>query len=143
MKVVYKPEGVKEEKWKRWDFDPNRLLSPEAEAIERYTGMDFSEWADRFPRSARAVHGFLFVMLKRDNPTLKWDEVKFVYADLDFELDDEEQAAQIAALESKAAESGLTDAEADLLAELRAQAPEVDDVSGGDVEDEAPKADDA
>lgn len=120
MQFVYKPEGAK--KPKKWDFDPDRLMSPEAEAIERHTGFTFAEWTEKVQAgSMLALHGLLFVMLKRDEPTLKWDSVQFNLSMVDFELDDKETADLIGDLEKQAAESPLSPAQSALLESLKSQ----------------------
>ncbi len=132
MKFVYKPEGAEPQSW---PFQPNKLMSPEAEAIERHTGMTFGQWRDAFfDRSVLAMHGFLFVMLKRAHPTLKWDEVVFCLDDIDIEFADEDQieardrlAARVTAGET------LDDDEAATLAALVEE-------FGPAPEDPAPKA---
>lgn len=144
MQFVYKPEGVEP---KRWDFDPDKLMSPEAEAIERLTKMTYGEWKEAVQReSITALHGLLYVMLKRTNPTLKWDEVQFSTSELDFELDDEETARLVAVLKAQDAAGGLSPQEAELLASLTAQAEPVDDEPGSettesDIGAEVPKED--
>ena len=88
MKFIYKPEGAEPMKW---DYDPARLMSPEAEAIERHTGMTFGEFNVKCGQgSFTAIHGLLYVMLKREYPTLKYDEVQFCLDDIDFEPDDDD-----------------------------------------------------
>ena len=55
-----------------------RLLSPEAEAIERHTGWTFEEWQAQLGRgSMLAHHGLLFVLLKRSRPTLRGTRSSF------------------------------------------------------------------
>lgn len=116
MQFVYKPEGADPTKW---EFNPERLMSPEVEAIERHTGMTFGEWADAVGKgSAVAIHGLLYVMLKRKHPTLKWDEVVFCMADIDFEMDPDEQRAAVDRLTAIAAERPLLEDEAAVLREL-------------------------
>jgi hypothetical protein len=134
MQFVYKPEGADP---LRWEFDPNRLMSPEVEVIERHTGLTFGEWADAVGRgSFTAIHGLLYVLLKRKHPTLKWDEVAFCMADIDFEMSVEEQRAAVAELEAKAASgSPLTEAEADVLTEMRAALAESGEEPGPKDED--------
>lgn len=120
MQFVYRPEGADPRKW---TFDPYRLLSPEVEAVERFTGLAFGEWIDQVGKgSFLAIHGLLYVLLKRTHPTLKWDEVVFCMADIDFEMDAEERAETIKDLEAKAAAGPLAEDEALVLEELRALA---------------------
>ena len=92
---VYQPEGAEP---RRWPFDPTKLMSPEAEAIEDHTGMPFGKWNEALrDGSFKAIHGLLFVLLKREIPTLKWDEVQFCLDDITFETegDDDEAPAEV------------------------------------------------
>jgi hypothetical protein len=121
-KFVYKPEGVEP---KSWDFDPAKLMNPEAEAIERHTQMTYGEWQEALGRNSMlAFHGLLFVFLKRETPTLKWGDVQFSLSELDLELSDEESAEALAALEKKIADGETLDAsESRLWAVLKETAP--------------------
>jgi hypothetical protein len=113
---VYKPEGATP---KKWDFDPSKLMSPEAIAIERLTGMTFGEWQDALSRgSMLALQALLYVLLKRETPTLKFDDVQFCNDDVDVELTDEEAAEEVRDLEAK---ESLTDQEQAVLDALREQ----------------------
>jgi hypothetical protein len=121
-KFVYKPEGRDP---MSWDFDPNKLMNPEAEAIERHTGMAFGEWIQALGKSSMlALHGLLFVMLKREIPTLKWDDVQFSISEIDMEMDDAEAGEALSALEVRMANGETLPAEeAALWARLKEQAP--------------------
>lgn len=124
MKFVYKPEGAEP---RVWDFDPTRLMSPEVEAVERHTGLTFHEWIVAVGSgSFLAIHGLLYVMLKRTHPTLKWDEVQFCMADLDFQMDDDEIANIVTTLRAKQDGDGLTEAEAATLKDLVGRLPDVE-----------------
>lgn len=122
MQFVYKPEGADPRKF---EFDPTKLMNPEAEAIERVTKMTFGEWGTAVTKgSMTAVHALLWVMLKRSDPTLAYDAVQFSLADVDFELSDEESAEALATLEKRAATGEeLTDGDRVMLAKLRESAP--------------------
>lgn len=125
MKFRYAPAGADPQEW---EYEPGKLMSPEAEAIERHTGLTFPEWINAVGKgSMLAIHGLLFVLLKRENPTLKWDQVQFAFDDYDFVYDATETAHAIAKLE---AQPELTDDEADMLEALREAQAE---------DDEAPK----
>lgn len=116
MRFVYKPEGVEP---KSWDFDPDKLMNAEAEAIERHTGWTYGEFVDKFGNaSILAIHALLFVFLKRSTPTLLWEQVQFSMSEVDMELDDAEAAKAIAELTSKRDAGTLEPAEAAALAEL-------------------------
>jgi hypothetical protein len=115
MLFVYQPEGAQRT---AWEFEPNKLMSPEAEAIERHTGMTYNQWTKAVTEgSILALHGLLYVMLKRTEPTLKWDSVQFCLDDVDFELDDTEAADAVARLEAL---EDRTPAQDNLLATLKA-----------------------
>lgn len=123
-RFVYKPEGVEPHSW---DFDPNKLMNPEAEAIERLTGMTFGEWLQALGKSSMlALHGLLYVMLKRELPQLKWDDVQFSMSQVDIEIDDDEGAELLEALEARvAAGDDLSVEETALLAQLKESVPAV------------------
>ena len=119
---IYKPEGVEP---KSWDFDPSKLMNPEAEAIERHTGMTFVEWVQSLGKSSMlALHGLLFVFLKREIPTLKWDDVQFSISEVDLEMSDEESAEALAQIEVRMANGeSLSEEEKTLWARLKETAP--------------------
>ena len=113
MKFVYTAEGADS---LEWDFQPGKLMNAEAEAIERLTGMTFVTWQKAvLEGSVRAVHGLLYVMLKRDNPALKYDQVVFCMDEIDFDFTPEERADIRDALRAKAADADLTLEEQQLL----------------------------
>jgi hypothetical protein len=121
-KFVYKPEGRDP---LSWDFDPAKLMNPEAEAIERHTGMTYGEWLEALGKSSMlALHGLLFVFLKRGIPTLKWDDVQFSISEVDLEMSDEEAAEALSGLEVRVANGEiLSTEEAALWARLKESAP--------------------
>lgn len=98
-RFVYTKEG---ETPKSWEFDPNKLLSPEAETIERNTGWTFGEWLDKLGAgSVLATHALLHVFLKRDIPPLQFNQVEFSMSEIDMELDDEDLTRAIEVLQLK------------------------------------------
>lgn len=136
MKFVYRPEGADP---MSWEFAPAKMMSPEAETIERLTKMTFVQWQNAVQDgSMLATRALLFVLLKRATPGIKFDTVQFSMAEIDWELGDEERTAVIAALTAKQ-DSGetMTPDEKQLLEELIA-----DDDSTATPEDapEDPKA---
>lgn len=103
MKLVYQPEGADK---REWEFNPNRLMSPEIEVIERHTGLTYVEWVDAVGNgSVTALHGLLFVLLKRTIPTLKWTDVQFCMEDLGWELNHDEKVVMLEELERQVAEA--------------------------------------
>lgn len=87
-RFVYTPANGEAQSW---DWDPMRLMSPELDAIETKTGMAFRPWLlalDDY--SVKAFKGLLWVMLKRDQPTLRWEDVPaFSVAEVDFDYSDD------------------------------------------------------
>lgn len=80
---IYSPEGVEP---KRWRYAPGRLLSVEAEEIERRTGMPFGVWMQSVPLgSILALRAFVYIMLRRETPDLSWDSVQICMDEVDFE----------------------------------------------------------
>lgn len=133
MRFIYAPEGVDP---KTWDFAPGKMISPEAEVIERKTGMRFSEWEFAVQNgSMLALHGLLFVLLKREQPSLQWDQIMFSFGECTWELDDDEVATALARLDVLAKEGRLTEREAEFYEVLKAQAPPEDDEPEADEPD--------
>jgi len=79
MIIYYTPEDGPP---REFEFLPSRLISPEAEAIEKVgRGGDwdtFEEFGQKFLKgSIRAYRAALWVMLKRENPTLRFSDLVF------------------------------------------------------------------
>lgn len=92
MKFVYTPEGAEAIEW---EFDPMRLLSPEAMQIEKMTGLSYVGWIEAVQSgSMTAVHALLFVLMKRRRPGIKPDEVQFSLAEIDFVPDEDEDEVE-------------------------------------------------
>lgn len=84
MQFVYKPSGVPEDKWKRWDFAPAKMSNRDAEAIEDKTDWTFLEWQTKlFAGSVRAVHAYLWLQLRKDDARLSYDAVEFTDEEFD------------------------------------------------------------
>lgn len=89
MKLSYRPENASAHEW---TFKPRRLLNVEAEEIERRTNMTFEEWTAALQSgSMLAFHGLLFVLLKREQPKLSWDQVRFCGEDVELEYEVDEK----------------------------------------------------
>jgi hypothetical protein len=79
--LVYKPEGSEESK--RWKYQPKKLMSAEREMLERYTGKNFTEFSqDVLKGNSRCRRALLYLYLKREHPTLKYDDVDFAWDEL-------------------------------------------------------------
>lgn len=74
MILKYAPEGVDP---RTWQFTLDTLMSVEAEAIERQTGWAYpAEFAQQLMKqSITARKSLLWVFLKRDEPTLRYQQV--------------------------------------------------------------------
>lgn len=94
MQFVFKPEGAKP---KSWTFVPGKLMNVESEKIEELTGWTYAEFGQQLMTgSTRAYHALLYIFLKREIPTIKYDEVVFAYDDIDLDLDANERRDIIA-----------------------------------------------
>ncbi|CAM5534932.1 hypothetical protein [Streptomyces canus] len=84
MFLVYTPEGTEEPK--RWKYQPKKLMSPERELLEKLTGKNFTEFTvDVQKGNSRCRRALLFIYLKREHPTLKFDDVDFAWDELTLE----------------------------------------------------------
>lgn len=132
MFFVYKPEGVEP---LRWEFEPQKLMSPESEAIEKLTRMTFTEWLDAVARnSVTAIHALLYVLLKRKEPTLAYADVQFSMSEIAFEYDDDEKKTIRDSLIAEAARRELRADEAAFLDVLTKELP-----AGSDPEPDGPE----
>lgn len=68
---------------REFDIEPtsNKLLNTEAMAIEKVTGWDFNEFEQKLQaNSVMAMTAFIWVMCKRQEPTLRFTEVVFDFS---------------------------------------------------------------
>lgn len=89
MIVTYTPaDGEK----KVWQYQQSELSSREAEDVEEATGMLFAEWQMKVLQgSMRARRGLLWMLLKRDDPKLRFDDVAFRVDELEVDWDAQEK----------------------------------------------------
>lgn len=81
MYLVYQPEGSDEPT--RWKYIPQKLMSAEREMLERRTGMNFSEFTQNVVKgNSLCRRALLFLYLKRDHPTTKFEDVDFAWDEL-------------------------------------------------------------
>jgi spore cortex formation protein SpoVR/YcgB (stage V sporulation) len=84
MYLVYAPEGSDEPK--RWKYQPQKLMSAEREMLERYTGKNFAEFTvDVQKGNAKCRRALLYLYLKREHPTVKFEDVDFAWDELTLE----------------------------------------------------------
>ena len=102
MILIYSPsDGERRE----FQWNPGKLLSPEAEAIEDVGGRtwdSFQEFGAKFMKNnIKALRAALWIMLKRENPRLKFDDVTVAVDEIDFTFDDQEMSKIREALETE------------------------------------------
>lgn len=132
MRVTYQPDGADPKVWT--GVRRGRIMSSEAEAMERHTGKDFGDLWDALERdNMQSVHALLYVLLKRTIPTLKWDEVQFCLDEITMEFETDEKARLRELIEGRlAAGETLNEATMDYLDELRADLAQTDDGAAED-----------
>ena len=117
-KITYKPEGADP---KVWSISFGKFMSSERIAIEKACGQPWSEVKGRLGQDDTAVvRAFLFVLLKRDLPTLKIEQVEFCEDDYELDVTPEERAQAIESLSALEERDELDEAMREALAELRA-----------------------
>lgn len=126
-RLTYTPEGADP---KVWDFAFGRLLSPERIAIEKMTGLGWQGVQRGFyGNQGSVIHAVLYVLLKRDLPALRAEEVVFCDDEIGLDLTDTEASEALAALR---AQSSLTDEEIEAVRHFEER-------FAGDKEADAPK----
>ena len=84
MKVTYSPEDGDEQVF---DYNPNKLLSAEREALEKRTGMSFQQFTMGVLRGhSLCRRALLHVLLKRQHPGISYDDVDFCWDELTVEM---------------------------------------------------------
>lgn len=113
-KITYKPEGADP---KVWAVSFGRFMSAERIIIERESGLTWNQVKMRFfQEDTTLIRAFLYVLLKRDMPTLKIEQVDFCEDDYELDATDEERAQ---AIENLTARGDLSPEEQQALDELR------------------------
>lgn len=131
MLLIYTPEGADA---RRWTFQPEKLLSSEAEALEKVTGMTYQEFGQALIKgSATARRALLWVYLKREDAPLRFNQIDVPVGVISLDYETHELVAIRDALED---DKSLTDDE---------RAAAIDGIqelidAQADGEDEAPKA---
>jgi len=126
--LVYAPEGAKE---RRWTYQPEKLMSSEAEAIEKVTGLTYEEFGQALLKgSATARRALLWVLMKREEPQLRHASVDPPVGTLKLEYEQHELRSIRDAVE---ADPDLSDSEREVA--LREMDKLIDESEG-----EAPKA---
>lgn len=139
MKFVYKPEGLAP---REWEFEPERqLMSAECIAIEKLTGMEWGEWKAAVRKeSMRAKHAYLWVLLKRENPTLLPKHVSFAPDEAVFVPSDDEVRKVFDAFAEKP-DTDWDDEDRENYAQLREEYPHlIPDETPADADELGPDA---
>jgi hypothetical protein len=127
--IIYAPEGGERQ---TWNLKEVRFMSSEAEAVERSTGLEWQEAKARVIKgSMLALRAIVWVLVKRDEPALRYGQFdpaeNEIGVDFDTEewavvrdelanspdLDDEQRALALAQLDAEAAEAVPAAAEPD------------------------------
>lgn len=68
---------------KSYEFDLLEITAAEATAVEKATGLNGFAWWKSLANepSVEAIHGLLFVLQRRDDPRLRFEDVQFTVAD--------------------------------------------------------------
>ncbi|MFD5217461.1 hypothetical protein ACFWMH_07310 [Streptomyces tendae] len=99
MKVTYSPEDGDEQVF---DYNPNKLMSAEREALEKRTGKSFQEFSLGVIRgNALCRRALLHVLLKRQHPTIAFDDVDFCWDELKVEMTKGETTLMVERLREK------------------------------------------
>ncbi|WP_412079048.1 hypothetical protein ACLF6K_37525 [Streptomyces xanthophaeus] len=86
MIILYRPEGADEQQ-----FDVRSVRTSEAQIVARTTDMTWTEIkAGIRDDDPTALRGIAWVLLKRQNPTLRWSEFDPLIGDLVTRFDDRE-----------------------------------------------------
>jgi hypothetical protein len=117
--LVYSPEGSDEPK--RWAYNPRKIMSAERENIERRTSRNWSEFTkDVLQGNSLCRRALLFTFLKREHPTVKWDDVDFAWDELLLEY----SKAELIQIRENAAEEAVGEQREAILAKLDADIAE-------------------
>ncbi|MER6331863.1 hypothetical protein ABT298_21515 [Streptomyces sp. NPDC001034] len=88
MYLVYQSDGAEPQ---RFLYKPQKLMSAEREALERRSRMDFADFTKGVLNgNAVCRRALLWVMLKREHPTLKYEDVDFAWDELRLEYSRQE-----------------------------------------------------
>ncbi|MDX2946818.1 hypothetical protein PV383_38465 [Streptomyces caniscabiei] len=105
MKVTYSPEDGDEQVF---DYNPNKLLSAEREALEKRTGMAFGTFAMGVLRgNALCRRALLHVLLKRQHPTTRFEDVDFMWDELTVEMTKGEIDLAVARMQEKGGDEAM------------------------------------
>lgn len=88
MYVTYRPAGGEPT---RYHFDQDAINNMEAEAVERETGLTWGEFGDRLLKgSVLAARALLWMLQRRQHPTLRFADVRFQLSEVDVDMEEAE-----------------------------------------------------
>lgn len=89
MNITFTEEDGTERTWEK--FRPGRLMTTESEAIEKVTGMTYGEWGGALMKGGTlAGRALVWVLKKREEPTLRFRDVVYAVEALTIGLDEDE-----------------------------------------------------
>lgn len=87
----------------KFEITPDKILNVEAIAVKRKTGLDFKAWMQGLEDfDAEAVTALVWIAKKRIEPNVRYEDISFPLAQVEFELTEDEQAAAESATGPKA-----------------------------------------
>jgi hypothetical protein len=90
VNVTFTKEDGTEKTWEK--FRPGKMMTTEAEVVEKVTGMTFVAWGQALMEgSTLAGRALVWVLLKREDPTLRFRDVVYSVDSLLLDLDEEER----------------------------------------------------
>lgn len=116
MYLSYKPDG--QDDAQRWRYDPRKLMSAEREMLERRTDRNFSQFCqDVVQGNSLCRRALLFMFLKREHPTTRYEDVDFAWDELELEY----SKGELIQIRETVAESATGDEAAAMLAKMDEQ----------------------
>jgi hypothetical protein len=96
--LIYRPDGQEEQ---RWEYNHNKIRTQEMEAVERRTGWDYgTEFLQKLQMgNSTARRALLWMYLRRQHHTLRYEDVDFAHDEVVLEYTREELQIQRDALE--------------------------------------------
>jgi len=123
VKVVFTPTNGER---REWPFTPDDIDVVDASFIKKQTHLRHGEWKKALlEQDADALHGLLWVLLKGENPMLRWTDVRFRMNEVSFDFDDAEVDALIDALASMPPDQETDADKASLVSMLEEQGVDV------------------
>ncbi|WP_163553044.1 hypothetical protein, partial [Candidatus Frankia alpina] len=118
MYLTYQPEGSDEPQ--RWPYDPRKTFrAVEREMIERRSSMTYAEWSKAVLNgSSLARRVLLFMLLKREHPTTRYEDVDFAWDEVRLEYSRQEITEMRGQLGERFQGQDLLDAQAALDEEI-------------------------